>query len=76
MLLFVPYDTNDKAAPLMHMSQHAATEHLRGRWPERSEGWAGSDGSATPRRPGATELLPYANALTPSVSGFAADTFP
>ena len=31
MLLFVAYDTNDKAAPLMHMSQHAATEHLRGR---------------------------------------------
>ena len=30
MLLFVPYDTNDKAAPLMHMSQHAATEHLLG----------------------------------------------
>ncbi len=25
------YDTTNKAAPLMHMSQHTATEHLKGR---------------------------------------------
>ena len=31
MLLFVAYDTNDKAAPLMHVSQTNATELLKGR---------------------------------------------